>query len=77
MIIRHKILALLELLRQPRGLACVNLIAPRAGHAGTAALARMPALPRAIGMVLTDPATVLAAKAYHANSSAPAGVNAT
>jgi hypothetical protein len=70
-------LAGLEPLRQPRGLACVSLIAPRAGQAGTAALARMRALPRSIGMVLTDPAAILAAKADHANSSAPAGVNAT
>ena len=67
----------LEPLRQPRRLALVSLVATRTGHAGPAALASMRTLPRAIGMVLTDPAAILAAKADHANSSAPAGVNAT
>jgi hypothetical protein len=43
------------------------------GHARSAAIASMPALPRPLAMVLADPAGVLVAETLHANSSAPAG----
>jgi hypothetical protein len=40
-------------------------IACRAGHAGTAALARMGAEPRMIGMIFADPAAIVAPCALH------------
>jgi hypothetical protein len=50
--------------RQPRRLAFERLIALQTGHAGAAAAAGVWAFPRLIGMILTNPAGVIAAKAH-------------
>jgi hypothetical protein len=46
--------------RQPRQLMTFGAIAFRAGHAGAAAFASVPALPWSIGMVLADPTAIIA-----------------
>jgi hypothetical protein len=64
--------------RQPGQFMPFGAIAVRAGHAGAAATAGMRALPGSLGMVLADPAAILASEAIdHANRSAPAWVSFT
>jgi hypothetical protein len=65
-----------EAIRHPRRLVTGGHVAPRARHASTAAVASVRTFPRPAGMVLADPAAVLAEGTFHqANSSAPAWVN--
>jgi hypothetical protein len=55
----------LKAFRQPRRLVFAGWIALRARHAGATALAGARAFPRLVGMVLANPAAVLAIQATH------------
>jgi hypothetical protein len=63
--------------RQTWRIVLITRIASRAGHPARAAFTRERAVPRPLGMGFADPAAILAKLAYHANRSAPAGVNIT
>src|SRR5262245_8389786 len=54
-----------EAFRQPRRLVLAGRIALRARHPGAAAVARVRASERLIGMVFTHPCFVLAENAFH------------
>jgi hypothetical protein len=67
----------LEALGHPRVCTFLGHITIRAGHACAAAIAAIRAFPWPAGMVLTNPSSIGAEDAFHANSSAPAWVSFT